>query len=175
MYCQAKKNFGVIRKFLKIFRITPKFFFCFTIHKKLNKSCSLKKKILFLKKKILSLKKNLKKKFVSGTHRGGFQCTWILTPQGVTFHPVVVIGLGKNLLFKSVLAHCDLPMCPIIKLKLKLINEKKTEECNNVFLAFFCDLLLLKKRAVVNRLIEIKLSIFSRCVEFKLLNKQPNL
>ena len=25
---------------------------------------------------------------------------------GVTFHPVVVIGLGKNLLFKSVLAHC---------------------------------------------------------------------
>ena len=30
----------------------------------------------------------------------------ILTPYGVTFHPVVVIGLGKNLLFKSVLAHC---------------------------------------------------------------------
>ena len=30
----------------------------------------------------------------------------ILTPQGVPFHPVVVIGLGKNLLFKSVLAHC---------------------------------------------------------------------
>ena len=29
----------------------------------------------------------------------------ILTPQGVPFHPVVVIGLGKNLLFKSVLAH----------------------------------------------------------------------
>ena len=31
----------------------------------------------------------------------------ILTPWGVTFHPVVVIGLGKNLLFKSVLAHCE--------------------------------------------------------------------
>ena len=30
----------------------------------------------------------------------------ILTPLGVTFHPVVVIGLGKNLLFKSFLAHC---------------------------------------------------------------------
>ena len=30
----------------------------------------------------------------------------ILTPYRVTFHPVVVIGLGKNLLFKSVLAHC---------------------------------------------------------------------
>ena len=83
-------------------------FFCFTIHKKLNKSCSLKKKFLFLKKKILSLKKTLKFFFVSGTHRGGFQCIMILTLQGVTFHPVVVIGLGKNLLFKSVLAHCDI-------------------------------------------------------------------
>ena len=31
----------------------------------------------------------------------------ILTPYGVPFHPVVVIGLGKNLLFKSVLAHCE--------------------------------------------------------------------
>ena len=71
--------------FLKI-KIFQKFsdhseiFFCFTIHKKLNKSCSLKKKILFLKKNILSLKKTLKKKFVSGTHRGGFQCIMILTP-----------------------------------------------------------------------------------------------
>ena len=27
---------------------------------------------------------------------------------GVPFHPVVVIGLGKNLLFKFVLAHCVL-------------------------------------------------------------------
>ena len=27
---------------------------------------------------------------------------------GVTFYPVVVIGLGKNLLFISVLAHCDI-------------------------------------------------------------------
>ena len=31
----------------------------------------------------------------------------VLTPKGVTFHPVVVIGLGKNLLFKSVLAQLD--------------------------------------------------------------------
>ena len=29
-----------------------------------------------------------------------------MTPQGVPFHPVVVIGLGKNLLFKSVLGQC---------------------------------------------------------------------
>ena len=33
-------------------------FFCFTIHKKLNKSCSLEKKILFLKKNFVSLRKN---------------------------------------------------------------------------------------------------------------------
>ena len=32
----------------------------------------------------------------------------ILTPKGVTFQPVVVIGLGKNLLFKSVLGHCEM-------------------------------------------------------------------
>ena len=28
----------------------------------------------------------------------------------VTFHPVVIIGLGKNLLFKSVLAHCGVAL-----------------------------------------------------------------
>ena len=28
----------------------------------------------------------------------------------IVFHPVVVIGLGKNLLFKSVLAHCVLSL-----------------------------------------------------------------
>ena len=40
-------------------------FFCFTIHKKLNKSCSLNKLFLFLKKKCLS-KKKLWKKIVPG-------------------------------------------------------------------------------------------------------------
>ena len=36
-----------------------------------------------------------------------FNASW-LTPYGVTFHPVVVIGLGKNLLLKSVLGHCGI-------------------------------------------------------------------
>ena len=89
-------DFGKSKNF-KNFRITPKFFFCFTIHKKLNKSCSLEKIFLFLKKKNFSLKKTLKKKFVSGTQCGRFQFIVILTPQGVSFNPVVVIGLGKNL------------------------------------------------------------------------------
>ena len=32
---------------------------------------------------------------------------------GVPFHPVVVIGLGKNLLLKSVLGHCELTIISI--------------------------------------------------------------
>ena len=66
-------------------------FFCYTIHKKLNKSCFLDKIFLFLKKKIVSLKKTLIFFFVPGIHRGGFQFIVILTPQGVPFHPVVVM------------------------------------------------------------------------------------
>ena len=42
------------------------------------------------------------------THRGGFQFMVIMTPQGGPFHPVVVIGLVKNLLLKSVLGHCGI-------------------------------------------------------------------
>ena len=45
------------QKIFKNFLIAPKFFFCFPIHKKLNKSCSLDKIFLFLKKKVVSLKK----------------------------------------------------------------------------------------------------------------------
>ena len=58
------------------------------------------------KKNCLS-KKVIKKKIVTGTHRGRFQFIVILTPYGVSFHPVVVIGLGKNLLLKTVLGHCE--------------------------------------------------------------------
>ena len=39
-------------------------FFCLTIHKKLNKSCSLENFFLFLKKNFFSLKKALKKKLL---------------------------------------------------------------------------------------------------------------
>ena len=47
----------------------------------------------------------------------------ILTPYGVPFHPVVVIGLGKNLLFKSVLAHC-VPLLIREMKKPKFLNLK---------------------------------------------------
>ena len=36
----------------------------------------------------------------------GFQFLLILDLLGVSFHAVVVVGLGKDLLFKSVLGHC---------------------------------------------------------------------
>ena len=72
-------DFAKIEKFQK-FSDHSKIFFCFTIHKKLNKSCSLENFFLLLKKKILVQKKTLKKKFVSGTQRGGFQFIVILTP-----------------------------------------------------------------------------------------------
>ena len=46
------------------------------------------------------------KNLCSGTQCGGFQFLLILDLWGVRFHAVVVFGLGKNLLFKSVLGHC---------------------------------------------------------------------
>ena len=49
------------------------------------------------------------KNLCSGTHRGGFQFLLILDLWGVSFHAVVVFGLGKDLLFKSALGHCDIP------------------------------------------------------------------
>ena len=36
-----------------------------------------------------------------------FQFLLILDLWGISFHAVVVFGLGKNLLFKSALGHCD--------------------------------------------------------------------
>ena len=44
----------------------------------------------------------------------------ILDLWGISFHAVVVFGLGKNLLFKSILGHCD-PGYPWIKSKLARI------------------------------------------------------
>ena len=48
------------------------------------------------------------KNLYSGAQCGGFQLMLILDLWGISFHTVVVFGLGKNLLFKSVLGHCGL-------------------------------------------------------------------
>ena len=46
------------------------------------------------------------KNLCSGTQCGGFQFLLILDLRGISFHAVVVFGLGKNLLFKSTLGLC---------------------------------------------------------------------
>ena len=51
------------------------------------------------------------KNLCSGSQCGGFQFLLILNLWGISFYDVVVFGLGKNLLFKSVLVHCfQVPM-----------------------------------------------------------------
>ena len=39
----------------------------------------------------------------------GVEFLLILDLWGISFHGVIVFGLGKNLLFKSVLGHCVVP------------------------------------------------------------------
>ena len=61
-FCSWKKKIVSLKKILKKkilqkFSDRFEFFFCFAIHKKWNKSCSLDKFFLFLKKKVVSLKK----------------------------------------------------------------------------------------------------------------------
>ena len=49
------------------------------------------------------------KNLCSGTQFGGFQILLILELWGISFHAVVVFGLGKNLLFKFILGRCVHP------------------------------------------------------------------
>ena len=50
------------------------------------------------------------KDLCSGTQCGGFQFLLILDMLGISFYAVVVVGLGKDLLFKTVLGHCVEPI-----------------------------------------------------------------
>ena len=50
----------------------------------------------------------------------------ILTTKGVPFHPVVVIGFCKNLLFKSILAHCDIEIYNVCQISIFIILLKKS-------------------------------------------------
>ena len=54
----------------------------------------------------LYCKNQFLKNLCSGTQCEGFQFLLILDLWGISLHAVVVFALGKNLLFKSVLAHC---------------------------------------------------------------------
>ena len=53
------------------------------------------------------LKIQFLKNLSSGTHRGGFQFLLILDLWGMSIHAVIVFGLSKDLLLKSVLGHCE--------------------------------------------------------------------
>ena len=46
------------------------------------------------------------KNLSSGSQRGGFQFLLNLDLWGISFHAMVVFGLGKNFSIKSVLGHC---------------------------------------------------------------------
>ena len=48
------------------------------------------------------------KNLFSGTQCEGFQFLQILDLWGISIHAVIVFGMGKNLLFKSVLGHCGI-------------------------------------------------------------------
>ena len=50
------------------------------------------------------------KNLCSGTQCGGFQFLLILDLYGISFHAVIVFG--KNVLFKSVLGRCAVPLLP---------------------------------------------------------------
>ena len=80
------------------------FFFCFSIHKKLNKSCSLDKIFLFLKKKIVSLKKTSFEILWSEVWNVGFQLMLILGILCRYFNASVVFVKNTFLLFKLALA-----------------------------------------------------------------------
>ena len=47
----------------------------------------------------------------------------MLDPLGISFHAVVVFGLGKNLLFKSILGRCALRFLRFLRpKKLRMLN-----------------------------------------------------
>ena len=63
--------------------------------------------VLIAKLFFVLVKKQLLKNLCSGPQCVGFQFLLILDLWGISFHGVVVFGLGKNFLFKSALGHCE--------------------------------------------------------------------
>ena len=49
----------------------------------------------------------------------------ILDLRGISFHSMVVFGLGKNLLFKSVLGRCELVSCENVEASESRIDFKE--------------------------------------------------
>ena len=72
------------------------------------------------------------KNIYSGTQCGGFQFLLILDLWGISFHAVVVFGLGKNFLFKSALEHCVIP-CLVISDIFGVLVQKFGRFCHVIF------------------------------------------
>ena len=51
-------------------------------------------------------------------------------PMGISFHAVIVFGLGKDLLFESVLGRCDVPIFRKQFLNISIFRSKKV--CYNM-------------------------------------------
>ena len=62
----------------------------------------------------LEQSKTLKKYFIIGSQCRGFQFMLILDLWGISFHPVVVVGLGNDLLFNFIVGHCDVTNCRLL-------------------------------------------------------------
>jgi hypothetical protein len=65
------------------------------------------------------------KHLYSGTHRGVFKSLLILDLWGKSFHAVIVFGLGKDLLFKTYLGHCE-------RIERKQEKERQMNDCGYV-------------------------------------------
>ena len=77
---------------------------CFTNEEKTQEKVLHTNLVLLYRKNKNQFLKNL----CRGTQCGGFQFLLILDLWGISFHAVVVFPLGKNLLFKFALGHCEI-------------------------------------------------------------------
>jgi hypothetical protein len=51
----------------------------------------------------------------------------ILDLWGISFHPAVVVGLGNDFLFNSILAHCGNTICTYLKYSAALAEKVEIE------------------------------------------------
>ena len=95
-------------------------YFCFTIHKKLNRSCSLNNFFLFLKKKIVSLNKTSFEILWSEVWKEGFQLMLILGLLGMYFDAAVVFVTNSQIFLRLAVAIQWLPCILTIELHFQI-------------------------------------------------------
>ena len=72
------------------------------------------------------------KNLCSGTQCGGFQFLLTLDLWGIRFHAVIVFGVGKKLLFKSVLGQCVLETLVVTMENTKLWFDRFSPDENSM-------------------------------------------